>query len=589
MSNIYVNFGDGSTTGYYAVAKWQASHTYSASSNGGRGDFVRQLAVPTIGNERVFRCTTAGAVPVSDTVEPAWALTQNGAANDNNNGGIGTLVWTECTGQEVNQVSSWTAPHARLANALATPWSTGVTNIFVGDNHAGTISTANLTLLTTGCNIVCVNHSGSIPPVSADLRATATEGTTSTRSVALTGTGGYLYGITFTAGSGATNAQTSVGNVANSSTWKLESCVLAKLGTTASQTSITLGPTTAGVSVAISMRNTKVKFGNVGDGIAVNNAYIRWTDTPSAISGSAPTSSLYGLSNNAGDVFHEGVDVSAVTVDKLIPASFTCKKNFIFKDCKLGSGTLAGSTSQTGLELLDIIRSDSSGTNYRQERHLGNGTYQIVTTSTVRTGGASDGTTSLAWYIKGCDPIPIEMKNLRTATNITVTFYGFGVTGTLPTNADIWGDVEYLGSASSPQASYFYGGQADILAAATSHTADSSAWDTGTVAARLNNVTSYRVGDFIKVASNTGRIFVCENQDIDGMGDPNAASEPGAYATAVDGQLIIDGNVSFRAVMRFSKAITISSPQVAQTGYMYMYFHASSIFTGCIDPKVVLT
>lgn len=74
-----------------AVRTWQPDRAYASTSNGGRGDYVKQLAVPVVGNERVFRCTTTGK---SGRTEPAWQLANNATTADG-----GTLVWTECTAE----------------------------------------------------------------------------------------------------------------------------------------------------------------------------------------------------------------------------------------------------------------------------------------------------------------------------------------------------------------------------------------------------------------------------------------------------------------------------------------------------------
>ena len=79
----YVNFGNGSSTGYYAVATFPATTTVAA------GALYRQLTTPAVGSERVFVVTTGGLT----TTEPTWTNTR-GALNTS-----GTAVFAECTGQ----------------------------------------------------------------------------------------------------------------------------------------------------------------------------------------------------------------------------------------------------------------------------------------------------------------------------------------------------------------------------------------------------------------------------------------------------------------------------------------------------------
>src|SRR6266404_558133 len=104
MANWYIG-----SVEWTAVAAWAALTAYVSTSNGGRGDYVRQLAAPSTGNERVFRCTTSGTSLAS---EPSCTLTKNATTTE-----TAGPVWTECTGQEADQVAgTWKAPHARLQN-----------------------------------------------------------------------------------------------------------------------------------------------------------------------------------------------------------------------------------------------------------------------------------------------------------------------------------------------------------------------------------------------------------------------------------------------------------------------------------------
>src|SRR5437868_461152 len=129
MANWYV-----SSVGWTNVTAWAASTAYSV------GNIRRQLASPAVGNERVWRCTTAGT---SGSSEPPWTLTAGSTTSDN------SVVWTEITGQETYQGTSWAAPHARLKNAFASGWAVAADTVFVSSDHAETQSDT-LTITASG-------------------------------------------------------------------------------------------------------------------------------------------------------------------------------------------------------------------------------------------------------------------------------------------------------------------------------------------------------------------------------------------------------------------------------------------------------
>lgn len=246
----YVNFGDGATTGYYAVPVWPGALAAVTA-----GTWCRQLAAPTVGNERCFVCVAAGTTGAS---EPVWVVTRgaDSAANVD-----GTVKWMECTGMAgpcgdltnapvwvasrvvtlgevyydsisgslqaattggtsksgaapsfsatagvttADNTVTWTSlgptsnyttpfkyPHARQANAFVATWGAAGNQFALASNSAETQSSA-MTLSPPGtaalpCNIYCISSSTTLAaPTNA---TTATVSTTGASNITF-GTGG---------------------------------------------------------------------------------------------------------------------------------------------------------------------------------------------------------------------------------------------------------------------------------------------------------------------------------------------------------------------------------------------------------------
>ena len=112
----------------------------------------------------------------------------------------------------------------------------------------------------------------------------------------------------------------------------------------------------------------------------------------------------------------------------------------------------------------------------------------------MRTGGASDGTTPIAWkivttanctYSMPFECPPIAIWNDTTGSAKTATVEGIWGGGAVPNDDDIWLEVEYLGDASSPQGSFVNDGKADLLATAAGQTSSSETWGGSTTKFKL--------------------------------------------------------------------------------------------------------
>jgi hypothetical protein len=352
---------------------------------------------------------------------------------------------------------------------------------YVAHDHAQT-QASNLTITSPGTEaspsrIYCVNRSGSVPPVSADLRTTATVTTTGAFSITLDGTVSECYGITFSCSSGATGANMTIMSN-NRRTWRLVNCSL-QCGGTGATNKINFA---TGLDTVVIMENVTFKFNAAGQGLDFTNRCY-WRNTPSAIvgGGTIPTTLFTSCT---GLLFIEGVDLSSVNTT-LVVSSLNTDFTLVMKDCKLHA-SVAVQDASTFLNAQDItlIRCDSGDTNYRTERH---NYFAVQTTETtiVRTGGATDGTTPIAWKIITSastekelpyESLPISIWNETTGSAITVTLQGIWGSGSVPNNDDIWIDVQYLGTSGYPLSSKATCGKADSLASGAGLAAGSGTW-----------------------------------------------------------------------------------------------------------------
>jgi hypothetical protein len=340
----------------------------------------------------------------------------------------------------------------------------------------------------------------------------------------------------------------------------------------------------------VNLYNCNINLGKTTDNIFVRNCRFTWS--LGSLGGTAVPTTLFGdSSSGGGTAVIDSVDLSALTSGNTLVGTIQDPRDFIFKNCKLASGiTVTSTPTKTGYAEVYLIQSDNNNKNNRLEKYAYQGT-QTTELTVVRTGGASDGSTSFsAKYVTTANSkwafpfsgMVFSIFNTTTAANVNVTVEGIWNSASLPNNDDIWFDVEYMGSTVTPLGTYVNGSKTNNIASGSAQTASTQSWD-GQAVARVNNQ-SYNVGDIIKLASNSGRIFFCT------VAGAASSSEPAGYASAVDGGTVTDGAATFRAATRFKQTITLSSPQPGMIGPITVYpkiAKASSTFY--LDPFITLS
>lgn len=583
MANWYV-----SSNGYLAVTQWSAGEAVTT------GTIRRQLAAVALGNERCFRCTTPGTTGGS---EPAWNLGLDATTNDNG------VVWTECTGQEAYQsAGNWTAPAATLDLILSSGGRAavaGTDNIYVANDHSESWSSGR-TWNKLG-TAVCVQVAGSsLPPGTASESTGAVVTTTGTAGIGL-GRSGYFGGIAFNTGTGASSTAITIGTTAAPGTVVMENCQIS-LVTTHAAARIGLG--TTGIVSHLVLVNTALSFGNAAQGVVSNTAgcMFGWYDTPSnGILGTPPNNLLILGALTLAEI--SGVDLSAITgnIVQTNGGSNTFTGNVVVTGCRLGATTALASNLRTMARMSKLVMTNCDNTTGNS---IAGSAYGAVAASggilsnlaIYRNGGASAGTGSpYSWIIDASSntngsptyqghPItpPILFWNTDTGAPRTITVHGIANKSALPTNLVVFLELQYLGSAASPQVSSTNGSAGPLApVSATNTTATTENWSDG-VTARSNGEVISTLGTARKVASNPGRVFFCTTTGT------CAGAEPAGYASAVDGGSVTDGTAVFRAGYRFSMSLTVTPEKEGWMGALVHYLDQQATVTAMyIDPMAV--
>lgn len=547
-TNVYV-----SMTKWLAVAQFQISHAYTL------GQYIRQLATPAYGSERVFKCTTAGT---SGGSEPSWNLGNNATTT------TGTATFTQVGGQEAEQTGgNWTAPLANVENAATQVTAGTNVQVYVHSDHVQTNAGA-VTVNCGNCNFVISvkTTAATLPPVDADYQRGAQIITTGGNGLNVSN--GYFKGFDFKCGTGSSQADFQASG--NGATPFYDDCTIQLLNTN-SNSRIRLS-TTGTFPGGSRMLNTPLTFSNSGQSIEISNA-LNWewwgTSAQAAVQGTMPTN-LFSFPTNTPPrlcEFH-GLDLSNFNGTIFTNQVYSQVEMW---DCKLhASVTLPGGKDASDLGCYFRMVNCDDSTNARNFRFFYAGLGVVINSDTkvVAASGANDGVTSyshsyaftlhgggtLTYQDFGRGPWYSKRYN-STGSSVTLTMEAIVFnTSTIPTNITLWMEAEVLDTAGVPMATLYSTRQATPMGAGTNLTTSTKAWDGGTLSARANSH-AYSAGDVIKLASNTNRVFYCT-----GAGT-SAGSEPGGYATAVDGGAVTDGGAVFRAGFRVKFQQTFT-PQV---------------------------
>jgi hypothetical protein len=459
--------------------------------------------------------------------------------------------------------------------------------IYVAHTHAeapGSALTINFPGTAANPNqVLCVNKAGSVPPTSADWRTTASVATTGTFNISLVGSA-YIQGITFNAGIGSAAVVSISINQATGGTvggWQhLENCMLRISSTSATNTSrVVIGQSGSNVGNRCILTNTGFYFTNANNNIQFACGQIEWRNTANPFPNVAPTTMVVAYGTPCNVVF-EGIDFYTPMLGKTFFAAAPTHFRASLYGCNIPASTATATIAHPSVEIhysgsgFSLAPpSQSYESRYNQEG------LENTVANIARVGGASDGsiphsrayqsTLNAQWW-KPYVGNPFVKWNDVAGADLTLTIYGIWYNNSMPTNGGIHFEAHYFADTfaanRSPLMAIAHNGRTNFQATSTPWTADTSDWTAGSVPARFNN-NAYPQNAVFKVASNPGRLFWKSNSGT----STSAASEPAAYATAVDGDTITDGTCTIIVGMRFKMTLTLSSPQPQLAGPIYVY------------------
>ena len=526
----------------------------------------------------IMLCTVAGTAGTG--AEPSWpAYTTTGATI-----GDGGATWVTLGAN--NKYAIWSSVHSRLVNAYTANWGANGNTFFVAAAHAETQPTA-MTATSPGTQALlsvtyCVANSPSqTPPAATDVTTGATVSITGNIILRIGGTAAFN-GLAFYNGTGPASNQPLAVN--NSSTWqRFDNCILAKLGGSVNGGSVTF------VGGYTELWGTSWQPGAAGDGIGSSNpCTVRWFNS-TFYAGTVHPTNWNAPGGALASLYFQGVDFSANTAGPVF-GSVGITQLITCQDCKVAPGATLFGVPAAQYNFMDAVRTGSAGSAAGvMTRQWYEGSL-ATTTSIVRTGGASVSGTAVGWnmtttanvnFLSAFESFPCAINNTTTGTGVVVTMYGVVNGSVVPTNNQCWLETEYLGTTGSPLGNFASTSTLNGLGSASPNTADSTSTWNSAAPARVNG--SLYVAGVSVIAVNVaggGGLFFCT------VGGTASGSQPGGYATAIDGGAVTDGAATFRAGCRFSMSATVT-PQ--GQGYVNAKVKLAQVSTTVyIDPLVVL-
>lgn len=383
-----------------------------------------------------------------------------------------------------------TATGASWANACLT-LTAGITasatgdTIWVASDHVQTQASAlSLTPKATAASpqsIIAASRAGSVPPVPADWVANSAQITTTGAFAITVNQPGavYVFGIIWSQGTGV--ASLTMGMAAGAGRIQYEQCTFNMPPSSGTSIFNLTGSSSTG---GATYKNCAWTFGTTTSTFATPQSVAKIIGGSIALTGTVPTTLVGSAFGQGPPLVFDGVNLSALGSGKTLVGNLGLPLVTQFVNCELGASVTVAATPTTPSCITQLIVSDSSTSNSRQEIYDYPGGLTTETTI-VRTGGATNGTTPMSWKVATnaniSRPAPFQcfdmaIWNATTGSSKTVTVEIVN-DGTTLTNGEAWIEVEYLGSSSFPISTLITSGAA-MVGTATNLPTSSVTWTT---------------------------------------------------------------------------------------------------------------
>lgn len=278
----------------------------------------------------------------------------------------------------------------------------------------------------------------------------------------------YFEGIRFNCGN-ASNAGILSLNNTGTANQAYKNCDIFESDTHPSA-AISIGPTTSGSANLTELVDCRFKISNATQYIGIANT-VRISGGSTAVGTTSPTNGLFNAYTTTVPAFLlvENFDMSnlAVGVHLVgVPAASGAQRTGIFKfvTCKLPAGWTGNLISTPGTLTSPFFRAemyncDAGDTNYRLWIACAFGSIKSEI-ALVKTGGATDGVTPLAWKMESTATAneyggalktgDFGKRSLAVGAAVTVTVDILHDSTTALTNAEVWLEVDYLGTVGFP-------------------------------------------------------------------------------------------------------------------------------------------